>query len=426
MFVIGGGGREHALTWHLARAFPGLPLYCAPGNPGMAGLARCLPIPATDSLALAEAAAELGVALTVVGPEAPLVAGIVDVFTARGLAILGPTASAARLEGSKVFAKQLMRRYGIPSADFEAFDDPAAALAHVQSRGGPVVIKAEGLAAGKGAVVCDDVESAERAVRLIMVDRVFGDAGQRIVVEERLEGDEVSAFALVDGEAIALLPAAQDHKRIGDGDRGPNTGGMGAVAPYPLSDEILGTIRAIFERVAHAMCAEGHPYRGVLFAGLMLTRSGPRVLEFNCRLGDPEAQVLLPLLPVALPDALDTLRAGRLNATGLLQVDGAAAGVVLASRGYPEQPEIGHPVEGLDAAASGALIFHSGTAFRNGRLLTAGGRVMTVVGMGADIAAARTRAYQAASHVRFPGVYYRRDIGGKVPGSGVSTVAPVA
>lgn len=415
LFVIGGGGREHALVWHLSRAFPEASIYCAPGNPGISSLATCLPIPVQNVTALAEAASASGVQLTIVGPEAPLVDGIVDAFEARGQAIIGPTAAAARIEGSKVFAKDMMQRHGIPTAEAGVFDDHADALAFLRGRPGGVVVKADGLAAGKGVVVCDDAEQAGAALRTIMVDRAFGDAGRRVVIEERLEGEEVSAFALVDGEAVALLPPAQDYKRIFDGDRGPNTGGMGAVAPYPLDDELLPYVRVdIFERIAHAMCAEGHPYRGVLFAGLMLTPDGPRVLEFNCRLGDPEAQVILPLMSGNLIEAFADLHAGRLAADALARTDGVAVAVVLASRGYPQAPETGDEIVGLDAAAQDALVFHAGTAERDGRLVTAGGRVMTVVGRGPDVAAARMRAYRAAKRILFAGMRYRWDIGATV------------
>ncbi len=422
LFVIGGGGREHALIWHLAKAYPSASIYCAPGNPGIATLATCLPVPAADLAGLADAAASVNADLTIVGPEAPLVAGVVDVFEAHGLRILGPSAAAARIEGSKVFAKDLMRRHMIPTADHVAFDDPQSAMAYARNLRAPSVIKANGLTAGKGVILCGDAGEATRAVQAIMVDRVYGEAGRRVVIEERLEGDEVSVFALVDGEATCLLPVAQDHKRALDGDRGPNTGGMGAVAPYPLDVAMLDRVRRdVVERVASAMCAEGAPYRGVLFAGLMLTRDGPRVLEFNCRLGDPEAQVLMPLLSAGLPDAFETLRAGRTRPEEYAPVDGAAVGVVLASRGYPERPETGLEMDGLEDAADDALVFHSGTATRDGRLVTAGGRVLTVVGRGRDTGAARTAAYRAAAKITFDGVHFRRDIGARVPG--VVTVA---
>ena len=421
MFVIGGGGREHALAWHLRRSYPDGTLFCAPGNPGIASVATCLPIPVTDPAALADAAGELDVDLTIVGPEAPLVAGLVDLFDARGLPILGPTRAAAMLEGSKVFAKGLMQRYGVPTAAFAVFEDAGAALRYIDRVPGPVVVKADGLAAGKGVVVCSDSDEARQVVQAMMVQRAFGDAGGRIVIEECLEGEEVSVFALVDGEAVALLPAAQDHKRVGDGDRGPNTGGMGAAAPYPLPPPLREQIRrTVLEPVARAMCAEGRPYRGILFAGLMVTRDGLRVLEFNCRLGDPEAQAILPLLPVGLPDAFDALRAGGLSADDLAPVTGAAVGVVLASRGYPGPPQVGQPVEGLEAAEAEGLVFHSGTVARDGRIVTAGGRVLTVVGLDATPAAAQTRAYRAASQIHFDGMHFRRDIGARLSGDVVA------
>ncbi len=425
MFVIGGGGREHALVWHLHRHYPNAVLYCAPGNPGISDFATCLPISATDLPSLAHAASSFEIDLTVVGPEAPLVAGIVDFFEARGLSIMGPSASAAALEGSKVFAKDLMERHGIPTAAHAAFDDPGSALRYLEGVPGQVVVKADGLAAGKGVIVCDDPAQARSTVETMMVDRAFGDAGRRVVIEERLEGDEVSVFALVDGEAVALLPAAQDHKRALDGDQGPNTGGMGAAAPVPLDGDLRERIVSeILEPTARAMCAEGRPYRGVLFAGLMLTRDGPKVLEFNCRLGDPEAQVILPLLLAGLPDTFAALREGRLVPDILLDVGGAAVGVVLASRGYPERSEAGVPVFGLEQtlreraalelAAGGALFFHSGTTMRDGILTTAGGRVLTVVGQGGTLGEARARAYDAAGRVRFDGMQYRRDIGARL------------
>jgi len=422
-FVIGGGGREHALVWHLAQTYPEASIYCAPGNPGIASLATCLPVSTQDLTGLAEAAASIRADLTIVGPEAPLVAGVVDVFAGRGLRTLGPTAAAARLEGSKVFAKDLMRRHRIPTADYRVFDDAGEAVAYARRLPGPSVVKADGLTAGKGVIVCDDAGDAVRAVQAIMVDRAFGDAGGRVIIEERLEGGEVSVFALVDGEATCLLPAAQDHKRVFDGDRGPNTGGMGAVAPYPLSVPVLERVRrGVIDAVAHAMCAEGAPYRGVLFVGLMLTRDGPRVLEFNCRFGDPEAQVLMPLLSAGLPDVFDGLRAGDTVPWDGAAARGATAGVVLASRGYPQKPEIGFEIRGLDDAARGARVFHNGTAVRDGRVVTAGGRVLTIVGQGADIETARATAYRAAALITFEGMQFRRDIGGHAPHATVSGV----
>ncbi|MDR7556034.1 MAG: phosphoribosylamine--glycine ligase [Armatimonadota bacterium] len=420
-FVIGGGGREHAIVWHLARCYPGAAIHCAPGNPGISRLATCLPVAATDLNGLVSAAATLAPDLVIVGPEAPLVAGLADRLQAVGLPTLGPAAAAARIEGSKAFAKHLMARAGIPTAPFAVFDDPPQAIAHVRHVGPRVVVKADGLAAGKGVVVCDGPDEAEAAVRAMMVEVVFGDAGRRVVVEERLDGDEVSVFALVDGEAVAWLGAAQDHKRLHDGDRGPNTGGMGAIAPYPLAPALRTRIlREILQPAASALVAEGCAYRGVLFAGLMLTADGPQVLEFNCRLGDPEAQVMLPLLRAGLPDAFDALRRGEVDAEGqvagteLLRLDRAACGVVLASEGYPATTRPGVPIDGVADAEELALVFHNGTARAEGRLVTAGGRVLTVTGLGPDLAAARQRAYAAVGRVAFPGMQYRTDIGSRL------------
>jgi phosphoribosylamine--glycine ligase len=417
LFVIGSGAREHSLVWHLSTHYPNAIIYCAPGNPGIARLATCRHVPLTDLDGLVAAAQDINARLTIVGPEAPLVAGLADRLAARGLPVLGPSAAAAEIEGSKVYAKALMRRAGIPTAAAASFDDAGAAFAHLERMAARVVVKADGLAGGKGVVVCDDIDDARRAVCALMIDRTLGEAGRRIVVEERLDGDEASIFALVDGEAVTLLPAAQDHKRLGDDDRGPNTGGMGAAAPYPLSGAARRRILLeILQPVAAAMCAEGRPYRGVLFAGVMLTRDGPRVLEFNCRLGDPEAQVILPLLAVGLPDAYADLRAGRLGPETLLRGEDteAAVGVVLASRGYPGPPDVGVPIHGLQHAEDEALVFHGGTAERDGCLVTSGGRVLTVVGHAATMRDAQARAYRAAGRVRFDGMQYRRDIGARL------------
>ena len=419
LFVIGGGGREHAIVWHLAGCYPGATIYCAPGNPGIARLATCLPVAPTDLDGLVAAAVAVEPDLVIVGPEAPLVGGLTDRLQAAGLRTLGPTAAAARIEGSKAFAKRLMARAGIPTAPFEIFDDPYRAIAYARRLQARAVVKADGLAAGKGVIVCDGPDEAEAAVRAMMVDGVFGDAGRRVLVEERLDGQEVSVFALVDGEAVAWLGAAQDHKRLHDGDRGPNTGGMGAVAPYPLAPAVRARIlHRILQPVAHALAAEGCAYRGVLFAGVMLTVDGPQVLEFNCRLGDPEAQVLLPLLRAGLPEVFEALTGrgldGRLTGDDLLAPDRAACGVVLASQGYPATTLPGVPIHGVREAEAMALVFHNGTARRGERLVTAGGRVLTVTGLGPDLATARARAYGAVARVAFAGMQYRTDIGNRL------------
>jgi phosphoribosylamine--glycine ligase len=405
-------------VWHLRRFYPGAAVLCAPGNAGISRDASCLPIQPTDTHALISVAREHR-ALTVVGPEAPLVAGIADAFADARLPVFGPSSSAAALEGSKVFAKSFMRRHGIPTARHETFTDAHAACAYIARSDGSVVVKADGLAAGKGVVVCDDIRAATDAVRSMIVDRAFGESGAQIVVEERLTGDEVSVFALVHDEEAAFLAAAQDHKRAYDGDRGPNTGGMGAAAPYPLDPSLCERIlREIVRPVAAAMCREGRPYRGVLFVGLMLTADGPKVLEFNCRFGDPEAQVIIPRLPAGLPDLMDSLSRGR--AADLLGTDSAnretTVGVVVASRGYPGPIEAGQRIDGVDDAARDALVFHNGTALRDKRLVTAGGRVLTVVGSGPSVAAARNRAYQAVERIHFTGATYRRDIGARLLG----------
>jgi phosphoribosylamine---glycine ligase len=411
--IIGAGGREHAIIWKLHQ--DGATLFCAPGNPGIGDVATCVPRSLGDFDALAGWAAQNEIDVTVVGPEAPLAAGVVDAFARRGLRIFGPTQAAAQLESSKVFMKQLCQRYGIPTAPFQVFDDAGAAAAYVQSARRALVIKADGLAAGKGVTVAAGVDEGLRAVEAIMRARQFGDAGARVVVEEFLHGEEVSVFALCDGAGLAPLIPAQDYKRLQDGDHGPNTGGMGAYAPVAalppglrdrITDEIL-------EPVVWAMAQQGRPFRGVLFAGIMLTPDGPQVLEFNVRLGDPEAQVLLPLLESPLTDALDAVLIGRVERWIPRWRAESAACVVLASPGYPAAPSTGHAITGLrDAAAcDGVVIFHAGTALRDGGAVSAGGRVLNVVGVGPDLGAARTRAYRAVEMVQFDGKVFRRDIG---------------
>jgi phosphoribosylamine--glycine ligase len=419
LFVIGSGAREHAVVRHLRQHDPHARIFCAPGNPGIERLATCLPVATADLDGLAAAAASVDADLTIIGPEAPLVGGLADRLRARGLRVLGPNAAAAAIEGSKAFAKALMARWNIPTARHASFDDPAAALAHLDRLDGPVVVKADGLAAGKGVVVCDDPGEAVRAAHAMMVGGIFGGAGRRVVIEERLDGDEVSVFALVEGDAVCLLPTAQDHKRLADGDRGPNTGGMGAAAPVALDEGLRDRVlREILRPLAAAMVAEDRPFHGVLFAGLMLTPDGPRVLEFNCRLGDPEAQVILPLLRVGLVDLQDAAAHGD-AAVALAPWAGAAVGVVLASRGYPAAPQTGIPIEGLPAAERKAAVFHGATDKRDGRLVTAGGRVLTVTGLGAEVAEAQRAAYDAVAYVRFDGMHFRRDIGARLAGAAV-------
>jgi phosphoribosylamine---glycine ligase len=417
ILILGSGGREHALAWRLARDRSRPTLVCAPGNPGMQDLARLEPVDPADPDAAAALAACVGASLTIVGPELPLSRGVVDRFASAGLSILGPTRAAAALECSKVFAKAFMRRHAVPTAAHEVCDTAADALAVLATGrfGFPVVLKADGLAAGKGVVVAPDRASAEAAVNAMMRERRFGDAGDRLVIEECLDGPELSYFVLSDGERVLPLGSAQDHKRAFDEDRGPNTGGMGAFAPSPLCDEVLERriLDEIVEPVVAGMRAEGHPYRGFLYCGLMLTRTGPQVIEFNVRFGDPEAQVVLPLIDGDLVEVFAAAAAGDLRGYTVRAAPACAVGVVLASGGYPGAFETGKIIEGLDAAAAvpDVTLFHAGTALRDGQLVTAGGRVLTVVARGADYASAVSRAYEAVARIRFEGVHARTDIG---------------
>jgi phosphoribosylamine--glycine ligase len=419
ILVLGSGGREHALAWRLSRDPAVTELLAAPGNPGMAAVARTLPVDLDrpgDVLALAEAE---DVDLTIVGPEAPLDRGVADVFRARGRAILGPSRAAAQLECSKVFSKTFMARHGIPTARFVVCDSADEAIAAVLGGhyGPPVVVKADGLAAGKGVVVAQSTAEAEAAIRAMMLDRVFADAGRRVVIEECLTGPEVSCFVLADGQRAVVLGTAQDHKRIWDDDRGPNTGGMGAFAPSPLFDDALAefTMRKVVEPVLTGIAAEGEPYRGFLYVSLMLTPDGPRVIEFNVRFGDPEAQVVLPLIEGPLAQAFFDAATGTLANVQLTLAPDRMVGVVAAAAGYPGKPAAGDVITGLDAAAAvpGALVFQAGTSRSGDNLVTAGGRVLTVTGRGATFDAAMKTAYRAIAAVHFDGMQYRKDIGRK-------------
>ncbi len=420
ILVVGSGGREHALAWYLARSAEAGEIFIAPGNAGTADVGTNVDLQASDVDGLLHFALRNEIALTVVGPERPLVQGIVDRFEKHGLAIVGPSAAAARLEGSKAFAKAFMTRHGIPTAAHRTFEAEQfeEAVAFVEEAGAPIVVKASGLAGGKGAIVCATVDEAKRALANVLRDRAFGAAGEVAVVESYMEGEEVSVFALTDGRDFLLLAPAQDHKRIGDGDTGPNTGGMGAYAPAPvLSAALLERVcEKIIEPTLHGMESEGHPYRGVLYCGLMITAEDPKVVEYNCRLGDPEAQVLLPLLDNDPIELFEALARRRLGSTSLVHRPGAAACVVLASGGYPASYENGFPIEGLDAAAGidGVLIFHAGTRRdEHGRVVTDGGRVLGVTATGGDLTVALDRAYAAVDRIHFDGVRFRRDIGQK-------------
>jgi phosphoribosylamine--glycine ligase len=419
VLVIGSGAREHALVARLARDLDPGAVICAPGNPGISPIARTVSIDASDIDALLELATRERIDLTVVGPELPLSFGIADRFSGAGQLIFGPTAAAARLESSKAFAKAFMALHGVPTARFQCAESAAAALDIVRRGefGFPVVLKADGLAAGKGVVIADDRQAAEAAVQTVMSARTFGAAGDRLVIEECLRGPEVSFFVVSDGLRALPIGTAQDHKRIFDDDRGPNTGGMGAFAPSPLVDSALRArvMREIVQPVIHGMAADGHAFRGFLYVGLMLTSGGPKVIEFNVRLGDPEAQVMLPLVDEPLAPLLARAASGSLTQPDIRLGDACYTGVVLASRGYPESSQSGRPIDGIrDAEAIPDLaVYHAGTARRDGDIVTAGGRVLTVVGRGAHFTESIVRAYAGVLRISFDGMQYRHDIGRK-------------
>lgn len=424
VLVVGSGGREHALCWKLRQSPLLTELYCAPGNPGIAAVADRVPLAADDIQELAEFAQEMRIDLTVVGPELPLSLGIVDEFEKRGLAIFGPRRVAAEIEGSKVFSKEFMARQGIPTAAFEVVRDVAAARAACQRFGFPVVLKADGLASGKGVVIPQNEEELAAALDMFFTQRRFGVSADRVVVEQCLVGEEVSLIALSDGHRVLPLAAAKDYKRIGDGDSGPNTGGMGSHSPAGVlgADEAAAVLEQVLRPTVDGLAAENRPFRGFLYAGLMLTPDGPRVLEFNARLGDPEAQVLLLRLE---EDLLPLLAAGAEGAFGTSRLHfrkEAAACLVLASQGYPERPVTGEPIDGLDEAAAveGVAVFHAATALEHGRVVSAGGRVLNVCATGANLAEALRRAYAAAARIDWPSKILRHDIGRRVVASVVA------
>lgn len=414
ILIVGSGGREHALAWTLGRSPLAGTLYIAPGNAGTAQCGNNVAIDSSDVASLIDFARANEIDLTVVGPEAPLAAGIVDRFHAEGLRVFGPSRAAAQLETSKAFAKTFMRDTGIPSAESMAFSDYDAALAAVRDAPWPVVIKASGLAAGKGVVVCDDVHQAEAALHQMMVERAFGDAADVVLIEERLTGPELSLLAVTDGQTVVPLLPARDHKRIFEADQGPNTGGMGAYAPPPDIDSALvrDVLTTVLEPVVAGMAEWGTPYVGVLYAGLMLTPTGPKVLEFNCRFGDPETQAILPLLESDLLQTILACTEGHLSEDMVRFRPGACTTVVMAAPGYPGSYPKGLAITGLDAAAAeGALVFHAGTAVDGDQIVTDGGRVLAVSGRGADVATAAAQAYAGVDQIQFEGAYYRRDIG---------------
>jgi phosphoribosylamine--glycine ligase len=423
VLVVGGGGREHALAWRIAASPLLTKLWCAPGNPGIAAHAECVPIGAEDVSGLVAFAREHRADLVVVGPEAPLTLGLADALRDAGIGCLGPSAAAARLEGSKAFCKDVADAAGAPTAAWARFDDPAAARAHLRARGAPIVVKADGLAAGKGVVVAATVEEAEEAVAAIMEARIHGAAGASVVIEECLVGEEVSFFALCDGAEAVPIGAAQDHKRVGEGDTGPNTGGMGAYSPAPAFTPALQerAMAEIIRPVLAEMARRGAPFRGVLFAGLMLTEDGPKLIEFNVRFGDPECQALMCRVEDDILPLLRDAAGGRLRGRAPRLADRHALVVVMAAHGYPGTPRRGTAIGGLDRAAAvpGARVFHAGTARRpDGTIEAAGGRVLAVAGTGPTLRAAREAAYAAVEAIDWPEGFIRRDIGRRALGRG--------
>ncbi len=420
LLVVGGGGREHALAWKLAASPLCDRLWCAPGNAGIEAVAECVAIGAEDIDGLLAFAREKPIDFVVVGPEAPLVAGLVDRLAAIGIPAFGPSAAAARLEGSKAFMKEICDEAGVPTARWRRFVEPDAAKAFAAGLGTPLVVKADGLAAGKGVIIADTLAEAERAIDDMLVGGAFGKAGAEIVVEEFLDGEEASFFALADGTNILPLAAAQDHKRAHDGDKGPNTGGMGAYSPTPLVDAAMQAriVREIVEPTVATMSARGTPFRGVLFAGLMIGKDGPKLLEYNVRFGDPECQVLMTRLRSDLLPALVAAAEGGLGHLDLRWSDDSAMVVVMAAKGYPGSYEKGSEIRGIERADAldGVRVFHAGTKRDGDRILATGGRVLGIVGNGKDVAAAQRRAYQGVDAIDWPDGFCRRDIGWRVVG----------
>ncbi len=415
ILIVGSGGREHAIAWKVAKSSKAEKIYCAPGNGGIEEYAECVPIGAMEFEKLAAFAEEKKVDLTVVGMDDPLVGGIVDVFEAKGLRIFGPRKNAAILEGSKAFSKDLMKKYGIPTAAYENFDNPQEALAYLEHADFPIVLKADGLALGKGVLICNTLEEAREGVKAIMQDKQFGTAGNRMVIEEFMSGREVSVLSFVDGKTIKCMMSAQDHKRALDGDKGLNTGGMGTFSPSPFYTKEVDAYckEHIYQATVDAMAAEGREFKGVIFFGLMLTEKGPKVLEYNARFGDPEAQVVLPRMQNDIVDVFEACVDGTLDQIDLQFEDNAAVCVVLASGGYPVAYEKGYPIQGLEnfKDKDEYYVFHAGTKKVDGRLVTNGGRVLGITAIGADLKTARANAYEAVKLVDFEKAYCRSDIG---------------
>jgi len=417
VLVVGGGGREHAICWKISKSTKVSEIYCAPGNPGIKKVARCIDISPVDIESLKNFALENNIDLTVVGPEVPLTLGIVDTFEKAGLKIFGPSKDAAMLEGSKVFSKNIMKEAGIPTADFEVFNDPDKAKAYIKNKNKPLVVKADGLAAGKGVIPCKTIEQAIDAVDLILVKKEFGDAGNNIVIEDFLVGEEASFICLTDGKSISVLPSSQDHKPAYDNDEGPNTGGMGAYSPAPiLSDKVYDfTIEKVIKPLIDKMSEKGIKYKGIIYAGLMIENNIPSILEFNVRLGDPEAQPILSRLKSDLFDLLYSAVDEKLDKYTLELDEKAAVCVVMASGGYPADYKKGHVISGTEEAEEigDTIVFHAGTSEQNGKLINNGGRVLGVTSLGATIPDAINTAYQAVAKIHWADVHFRKDIGKK-------------
>lgn len=416
VLIVGSGGREHAIAWKVAQSPKVEKIYCAPGNAGIAEVAECVPIGAMEFEKLAAFAKDRQIDLTVIGMDDPLVGGIVDVFEKEGLRVFGPRKNAAILEGSKAFSKDLMKKYGIPTAAYENFDNADEALAYLETASMPIVLKADGLALGKGVLICNTLEEAKEGVKSIMLDKKFGSAGNQMVVEEFMTGREVSVLSFVDGNTIKIMTSAQDHKRAKDGDEGLNTGGMGTFSPSPFYTEEVDQFcrEHIYQATVDAMKKEGREFKGIIFFGLMLTDKGPRVLEYNARFGDPETQVVLPRMKNDIVEVFEACIDGTLDQIDLEFEDNAAVCVVLASDGYPVKYEKGLPIRGLEnfRQKDGYYVFHAGTAFdKEGRIVTSGGRVLGVTATGENLKAARANAYRAAEWVDFDNKYMRHDIG---------------
>lgn len=415
ILIVGSGGREHAIATAVAKSPRADKIYCAPGNAGIAQIAECVPIGAMEFDKLTAFAREKAIDLTIVGMDDPLVGGLVDEMEAAGLRVFGPRKNAAILEGSKAFSKDLMKKYKIPTAAYENFDDPNKALAYLETAKMPVVLKADGLALGKGVLICNTLKEAKEGVRTIMEDKKFGAAGNRMVIEEFMTGREVSVLSFVDGRTIRIMSSAQDHKRALDGDQGLNTGGMGTFSPSPFYTEEVEEFcnKYIFQPTVDAMAAEGRPFKGIIFFGLMLTEKGPKVLEYNARFGDPEAQVVLPRMKNDIVDVFEACIDGTLDQIELQFEDNACVCVVLASDGYPVSYKKGFPIKGLERVKEhdGYYCFHAGSAFKDGRIVTNGGRVLGLSALGGDLVEARANAYRAVEWVDFENKYYRHDIG---------------